>query len=49
VGIDEGKTVHEQRELLLGVAKFLQDMGVAAKAAVLSGGADGGHGAGASG
>jgi predicted methyltransferase MtxX (methanogen marker protein 4) len=38
VGIDEGKTVQEQRELLLGGARFLQGMGVAAKATVFSGG-----------
>ncbi|HUS74652.1 MAG TPA: methanogenesis marker protein Mmp4/MtxX [Methanothrix sp.] len=38
VGIDEGETAADRLELLLGGAKFLQGMGVAAKAAVLSGG-----------
>ena len=37
VGIDEGESMPERLELLLGGAKFLQGMGVAAKAAVLSG------------
>lgn len=38
VGIDEGETVSDRLELLLGGARFLQDMGQAAKGAVLSGG-----------
>jgi putative methanogen marker protein 4 len=38
VGIDEGESMPDRLELLLGGAKFLQSMGVAAKAAVLSGG-----------
>jgi putative methanogen marker protein 4 len=38
VGIDEGETVSDRLELLLGGAKFLQGMGLAAKAGVLSGG-----------
>ena len=38
VGIDEGETAADRLELLLGGERFLQSMGVAAKAAVLSGG-----------
>lgn len=38
VGIDEGETLTDRLELLLGGAGFLQGMGVEAKAAVLSGG-----------
>ena len=38
VGIDEGETAADRLELLLGGARFLQDMGVAPQAAVLSGG-----------
>ena len=38
VGIDEGETMPDRLELLLGGARFLQGMGVAPKAAVLSGG-----------
>ena len=38
VGIDEGETVSDRLELLLGGAKFLQGMGVVPKGAVLSGG-----------
>ena len=38
VGIDEGETMPDRLELVLGGAKFLQGMGVAPKAAVLSGG-----------
>jgi putative methanogen marker protein 4 len=38
VGIDEGESMPDRLELLLGGAKFLERMGVAAKAAVLSGG-----------
>jgi putative methanogen marker protein 4 len=38
VGIDEGEAMSDRLELLLGGAKFLQGMGLEAKAAVLSGG-----------
>jgi putative methanogen marker protein 4 len=38
VGIDEGESMADRLELLLGGAKFLQGMGVLPKAAVLSGG-----------
>ena len=38
VGIDEGETVQDRLGLVLEGAKLLQDMGVAPKAAVLSGG-----------
>ena len=38
VGIDEGETVQDRLSLVLEGAKFLQGMGVAPKAAVLSGG-----------
>jgi putative methanogen marker protein 4 len=38
VGIDEGEAMSDRLELLMGGAKFLQDMGLEAKAAVLSGG-----------
>jgi putative methanogen marker protein 4 len=38
VGIDEGETVSDRLELLLGGAKFLQGMGLLPKGAVLSGG-----------
>ena len=38
VGIDEGETAADRLELLLGGARFLQDMGVAPLAAVLSAG-----------
>jgi putative methanogen marker protein 4 len=38
VGIDEGETAADRLELLLGGAKFLQGMGLAAQATVLSGG-----------
>jgi putative methanogen marker protein 4 len=38
VGIDEGESMSDRVELLLGGAKFLQSMGVVPQAAVLSGG-----------
>jgi len=38
VGIDEGETAADRLELLLGGAGFLQELGLEAKAAVLSGG-----------
>ena len=38
VGIDEGESMPDRLELLLGGAKFLQSMGVVPQAAVLSGG-----------
>ena len=38
VGIDEGESLSDRLELLLGGAKFLQGMGVVPKGAVLSGG-----------
>lgn len=38
VGIDEGESVADRLQLLRGAAGFLQGMGIAAKAAVLSGG-----------
>ena len=38
VGIDEGETASDRLDLVLGGAKLLQKMGVASKAAVLSGG-----------
>jgi putative methanogen marker protein 4 len=38
VGIDEGESLPDRLELLLGGAKFLQGMGLLAKGAVLSGG-----------
>ncbi|MHB8119145.1 MAG: methanogenesis marker protein Mmp4/MtxX [Methanothrix sp.] len=38
VGIDEGETLPDRLELLLGGAKFLQSMGVRPRGAVLSGG-----------
>jgi putative methanogen marker protein 4 len=38
VGIDEGESAADRLELLLGGARFLQGMGLQAKAAVLSGG-----------
>jgi len=38
VGIDEGESLSDRLELLLGGAKFLQGMGVVPRAAVLSGG-----------
>jgi putative methanogen marker protein 4 len=38
VGIDEGETMSDRLELLLGAARFLQDIGVTSRAAVLSGG-----------
>lgn len=38
VGIDEGESLSDRLDLLLEGAKFLQGMGLAAKAAVLSGG-----------
>jgi predicted methyltransferase MtxX (methanogen marker protein 4) len=38
VGIDEGESMPDRLELLLGGAKFLQSMGIVPQAAVLSGG-----------
>ncbi len=38
VGIDEGETAEDRLELLLGGAKFLQEMGLLPRGAVLSGG-----------
>jgi len=38
VGIDEGETVQDRLDLLLGGSKLLQNMGVLPRAAVLSGG-----------
>ncbi len=38
VGIDEGETAQDRLGLVLGGAKLLQEMGIAPKAAVLSGG-----------
>src|SRR5512137_2217522 len=38
VGIDEGETVSDRLELLLGGARLLQDLGVSPSSAVLSGG-----------
>ena len=45
VGIDEGETMSDRLELLLGGARFLQGMGLRPKGAVLSGGRIGGSGA----
>ncbi len=38
MGIDDGESMSDRLELLLGSAKFMQGMGLAAKAVVLSGG-----------
>jgi predicted methyltransferase MtxX (methanogen marker protein 4) len=38
VGIDEGESMSDRLELLLGGARFLEGMGVVPQAAVLSGG-----------
>ena len=48
VGIDEGETMSDRLELLLGGAKFLQGMGVLPKGGCALGRPDGGLWAGAS-